>query len=178
MWLLQQWVVYFFSGLIEEYKNVVYFMQSLTSHTTSVYLSKGFKVMFSTQHRMFSVMLNVAMREDAIRDNNMHKEQCIGPGHRASPWWFPVCFSGSVYEQIHYCKQLVMGKSMWLWVQAWMSGAISWTVNSLPLSVLPCDQELADSRNPICLRERERDQAWTTRGRGDASVHWHKVQWP
>lgn len=36
-------------------------MQSLTSHTTSV--SGGFKVIFSTQHRMFSVMLNVAMRE-------------------------------------------------------------------------------------------------------------------
>lgn len=27
---------------------------------------------------MFSVMLNVAMREGG---NNMHKEQCIGPGH-------------------------------------------------------------------------------------------------
>lgn len=60
-------------------------MQSLTSHTTSV--SGGFKVIFSTQHRMFSVMLNVAMREGeggrggAIWDNNMHKEQCIGPGH-------------------------------------------------------------------------------------------------
>lgn len=74
---------------------------------------------------MFSVMLNVAMREGAFWDNNMHKEQCIGPGHGASPWWFPVCFSGSVYQQIHYCKQLVMGKSV---SKAWLSGAILWTV--------------------------------------------------
>lgn len=45
---------------------------------------------------MFSVMLDVAIEEQglgeggggAFRDNNMHKEQCIGPGHRPVPGGF------------------------------------------------------------------------------------------
>lgn len=28
----------------------------------------------------------------AFRDNNMHKQQCIGPGHWAGSRWLPVCF--------------------------------------------------------------------------------------
>lgn len=36
---------------------------------------------------MISVMLDVTMGGGgAFWDNNMHKEQCIGPGHWASPW--------------------------------------------------------------------------------------------
>lgn len=47
---------------------------------------------------MFSVMVNAAMAEGASRDQNMHKEQCIGPGHWAGSRWFPVCFCGSVSQ--------------------------------------------------------------------------------
>lgn len=92
-------------------KNVVYFMQSLTSHPTSVYLSKGFlKSFLAHSIECFQWCWMLLWGRGAIWDNNMHKEQCIGPGHWASPWWFPVCFNGSVSQQIHYCKQLAMSK--------------------------------------------------------------------
>lgn len=114
---------------------------------------------------MFSVMLNVAMREGAFWDNNMHKEQCIGPGHGASPWWFPVCFSGSVYQQIHYCKQfgdgqvLGQGPSLNEWRHLVDKQSSS--------PCLPCCQELAEFQaksNPTSGFW-ERDQAWTRRPR-------------
>lgn len=109
---------------------------------------------------MFSVMLNVAMREGAFWDNNMHKEQCIGPGHGASPWWFPVCFSGSVYQQIHYCKQLVMGKSMWRYGQSTSLTEWRHLVDKQSSSLcLPCNQQLADFKVRIIQQagfERER----------------------
>lgn len=121
MWLLQQWVVYFlFQDSVRKSTKMLSISCSLWQVVQPLACAclKVFKVVFSTKHRMFSVMLNVAMREGEgafffffSRDNNMHKEQCIGPGRWASPWWFPVCFSGSVYQQIHYCKQLVMGES-------------------------------------------------------------------
>lgn len=96
-------------------------MQSLTSGTA---LCTCLKVLscffFSTKHRMFGVMVNVSMREGAFYpflvfffvrgDNNMHKEQCIGPGHGASPWWFPVCSVAASINRSTTASSLVMGK--------------------------------------------------------------------
>lgn len=44
------------------------------------------------------MIVNVAMVEGASWDQNMHNEQCIGPGHWAGSRWFPVCFCGSVLQ--------------------------------------------------------------------------------
>lgn len=114
---------------------------------------------------MFSVMLNVAMREEeeeeeegAIWDNNMHKEQCIGPGHWASPWWFPVCFSGSVY-QTDPLLQAVCDEGE-------RGSKPEWVTPSCGETVFLCVSAMRSGAD-------SEDQAWTG---GDASVHWQKVR--
>lgn len=168
MWLLQQWVVYFFFRTLEGVQKCCLFHADKSYNLCTclkVFKLFFFVLFFCTKRRMFSVMLNVAMREGALWDNNMHKEQCIGPGHGASPWCFPVCFSGSVYRQIHYCKQLVMGK---VWGQGPSLNEWHHLVDKQSSSLcLLCYLELAGG-DPIS-EFWERDQAWTGR-RGDASV--------
>lgn len=69
---------------------------------------------------MFSVMLNVAMREGGEEGDYQHAGQCIAPGRWGqSPCIFLQCVpSGSVCEQTHDSKQVVVvvvvmiGKSM------------------------------------------------------------------
>lgn len=122
----------------------------------------------------------------------MHKEQCIGPGRWASPWWFPVCFSGSVYQQIHYCKQLVMGESggerggekrgkgrVLGSKPEWVAPSCGRTV-FLSLSAMLSGSLQSKSNKFLRKREREREKK---RSGLDAEVmqvwlHWHKVRWP
>lgn len=122
----------------------------------------------------------------------MHKEQCIGPGRWASPWWFPVCFSGSVYQQIHYCKQLVMGESggerggekrgkgrVLGSKPEWVAPSCGRTV-FLSLSAMLSGSLQSKSNKFLRKREREREKK---RSGLDVEVmqvwlHWHKVRWP